>query len=69
MIGSQAAKAFATKERLKKFTESRNDPTQRGALSGLSIWLHYGQLSTQRLTLLVNEQRDTCRVRAHFGHL
>lgn len=39
-------------KRLKLFHEKRNDPTQN-ALSGLSPWFHFGQISVQRCVLEV----------------
>ncbi|XP_069991330.1 deoxyribodipyrimidine photo-lyase [Penaeus vannamei] len=39
-------------KRLRKFAESRNDPTIN-ALSNLSPWLHFGQISAQRCVLEV----------------
>ncbi|XP_037822376.1 deoxyribodipyrimidine photo-lyase [Lucilia sericata] len=43
-------------QRLKKFSEKRNDPTQN-ALSGLSPWFHFGQISVQRCILEVKEYK------------
>lgn len=42
---------FCTK-RIKLFSEKRNDPTVN-ALSGLSPWFHFGQISVQRCVLAV----------------
>ncbi|XP_036332213.1 deoxyribodipyrimidine photo-lyase-like [Rhagoletis pomonella] len=44
-------KSFCTK-RLRIFSEKRNDPTIN-ALSGLSPWFHFGQISVQRCVLEV----------------
>lgn len=44
--------AFCKAERLKIFDKSRNDPT-KDALSGLSPYLHFGQISAQRCALAV----------------
>ncbi|KAI8127234.1 hypothetical protein FF38_03178 [Lucilia cuprina] len=43
-------------QRLKKFSDKRNDPTQN-ALSGLSPWFHFGQISVQRCVLEVKEYK------------
>lgn len=48
---------FLTK-RLRNYSEQRNDPSKPGALSGLSPWLHYGQLSAQRCALEARKQRS-----------
>ncbi|GLH01467.1 CSON006582 protein [Gryllus bimaculatus] len=44
-------------KRLKKFSEKRNDPTQ-DALSNLSPWFHFGQISVQRCILKVKEYKS-----------
>ena len=49
---AHAAVAAFCAERLKIFADKRNDPTVN-ALSGLSPYLHFGQLSAQRMALLV----------------
>ncbi|KAM7344724.1 deoxyribodipyrimidine photo-lyase photorepair [Cochliomyia hominivorax] len=41
-------------KRLKMFHTNRNDPT-KNALSGLSPWFHFGQISVQRCVLEVRE--------------
>eukprot|EP00897_Mesotaenium_endlicherianum_P006386 jgi/Mesen1/5776/ME000293S04931 len=63
--GEDAARAALLSEkggflttRLKKY-EQRNDPTKQGALSGLSPWLHYGHLSSQRCALEARKRRPT----------
>uniref|UniRef100_A0A8C3R155 Deoxyribodipyrimidine photo-lyase n=1 Tax=Cyanoderma ruficeps TaxID=181631 RepID=A0A8C3R155_9PASS len=43
-------------ERLKSFSTHRNDPN-KVALSNLSPWLHFGQVSTQRAILEVQKHR------------
>jgi deoxyribodipyrimidine photo-lyase len=40
-----------------RFYESRNDPGTPQGLSGLSPYLHFGQLSAQRAALEVNRAR------------
>jgi deoxyribodipyrimidine photo-lyase len=42
---------FLTKARLAKYSDKRNDPSIPDALSGLSPYLHFGQLSPQRAAL------------------
>ena len=58
----QAMKRFLTKERLGQFTADRNDPNKPGALSGLSPYLHYGQLSAQRMGLEASKLRSKLKV-------
>ncbi|XP_053675220.1 deoxyribodipyrimidine photo-lyase [Anopheles nili] len=41
-------------KRLRKFNEKRNDPTEN-ALSNLSPWFHFGQISVQRAVLTVKK--------------
>ena len=59
--GSKAAKVclkeFIT-NRLDTYHEDRNDPTKNG-VSGLSPYLHFGQLSAQRVALEVSKAYDT----------
>ena len=43
--------------RLKRFATHRNDPNA-GALSGVSPWLHYGQLAPQRCALEAQRHRS-----------
>ena len=52
----QQLESFCTK-RLRIFNEKRNDPT-RNALSGLSPWFHFGQISVQRCTLEVRRYKQ-----------
>ena len=58
----QSLTAFLTKERLGRFTADRNDPNEPGALSGLSPYLHYGQLGAQRMALDASKLRGKLRV-------
>ena len=58
----QALKKFLTKERLGHFTADRNDPNKPGALSGLSPYLHYGQLGAQRMGLEASKIRKQLKV-------
>lgn len=44
-------------KRLRLFSNSRNDPT-KNALSGLSPWFHFGQISVQRCVLEVREYKS-----------
>ncbi|OEH76820.1 deoxyribodipyrimidine photo-lyase [Cyclospora cayetanensis] len=50
--GLAALQEFCTRPRLLAYA-SRNDPLERGQ-SGLSPWLHFGQLSSQRCLLTIN---------------
>lgn len=47
----QGDKGFLTDARLGLYASKRNDPCVPQALSGLSPYLHYGQLSAQRAAL------------------
>lgn len=47
-------------KRLDTYDTQRNDPTLRG-VSGLSPYLHFGQISAQRVALLVSETHDTSK--------
>lgn len=44
-------------KRLKTYNSSRNDPT-KNAISGLSPWFHFGQISVQRCVLEVKEHNS-----------
>lgn len=48
---SQALAAFLQPPRLQRYADERNLPFKVGAQSGLSPWLHFGQLSAQRCVL------------------
>ncbi|XP_026486628.1 deoxyribodipyrimidine photo-lyase isoform X1 [Vanessa tameamea] len=52
----QVLKSFIDK-RLKIYATKRNDPTQN-ALSNLSPWFHFGQISVQRVALCVQEYKS-----------
>ncbi|XP_050348781.1 deoxyribodipyrimidine photo-lyase isoform X2 [Nymphalis io] len=52
----QVLKSFID-ERLKIYATKRNDPTQN-ALSNLSPWFHFGQISVQRVALCVQEYKS-----------
>ncbi|XP_032838310.2 deoxyribodipyrimidine photo-lyase isoform X2 [Tyto alba] len=54
--GLAVLQSFIT-ERLKSFGSHRNDPN-KAALSNLSPWFHFGQVSTQRAILEVQKHRD-----------
>jgi deoxyribodipyrimidine photo-lyase len=59
--GEKAAKAQLQsfiKTRLDKYSEDRNDPTKNG-LSGLSPYLHFGQISAQQVALEVTKAFDS----------
>ncbi|XP_018012197.1 deoxyribodipyrimidine photo-lyase-like [Hyalella azteca] len=47
-------------QRLKKFADKRNDPNE-DALSNLSPWIHFGQISAARCVLEVQQQNKSCR--------
>uniref|UniRef100_A0A1D1ZTS8 Deoxyribodipyrimidine photo-lyase n=2 Tax=Auxenochlorella protothecoides TaxID=3075 RepID=A0A1D1ZTS8_AUXPR len=48
---------FLTDQRLKKYKSFRNDPAIPEALSGLSPFIHFGQLSAQRAALEARKHR------------
>lgn len=50
---------FLTK-RLKNYSTDRNNPLKPGALSGLSPYLHFGQISAQRCALEAKKIRKDC---------
>ena len=62
---ARAALAAFTKKRLNGYDARRNDPTSDGQ-SGLSPWLHFGQLSAQRVALAVRAATATDADRAAF---
>ena len=54
LMGSK--NGFLTK-RLKNYSTDRNNPLKPGALSGLSPYLHFGQISAQRCALEAKKNR------------
>lgn len=46
--------------RLKNYEEKRNDPLEE-AISNLSPWFHFGQISVQRCILAVNQYQKTAK--------
>lgn len=52
-------------KRLETYDEERNDPTQ-DALSGLSPYLHFGQISAQRVAWLVEQATRASRAQESF---
>ena len=62
---ARAALAAFAKRRLAGYDARRNDPTLDGQ-SGLSPWLHFGQLSAQRVALAVRESPAPPADRAAF---
>lgn len=57
--GVEMLQSFVT-QRLKAFNSDRNNPNQQ-ALSNLSPWFHFGQLSVQRAILEVQKFRSKCK--------
>jgi deoxyribodipyrimidine photo-lyase len=55
--GNHRLKEFIT-QRLDTYHDDRNDPTKNG-VSGLSPYLHFGQISAQRVAYEVNKALDT----------
>uniref|UniRef100_A0A182QNV4 Deoxyribodipyrimidine photo-lyase n=1 Tax=Anopheles farauti TaxID=69004 RepID=A0A182QNV4_9DIPT len=53
-VGAVGTLQSFVEKRLPKFNDKRNDPTQN-ALSNLSPWFHFGQLSVQRAILAVKK--------------
>ena len=60
----QALDAFLSKDRIGIFAKLRNNPNEPGALSGLSCYIHFGQLGMQRAALRCVEVKSKFRVRA-----
>ena len=52
--------------RLKMYKEDRNDPTKPKAQSNLSPWIHFGQLSAQRIILELQSAEGYKSVSALF---
>ncbi|XP_034676175.1 deoxyribodipyrimidine photo-lyase isoform X1 [Vitis riparia] len=57
LMGSK--NGFLTK-RLKNYSTDRNNPLKPGALSGLSPYLHFGQISAQRCALEAKKIQKNC---------
>ena len=55
--GTRALDGFLTKTRLSKYESKRNEPSVPAALSGLSPYFHFGQLSPQRAALEASKLR------------
>lgn len=55
--GGRALASFLTKTRLSKYESKRNEPSVPTALSGLSPYFHFGQLSPQRAALEASKLR------------
>jgi deoxyribodipyrimidine photo-lyase len=62
--GNEVLQAFIA-QRLRKFGDSRNDPNE-DALSNLSPYLHYGQISAQRAVLEVRSAGRSSESTASF---
>lgn len=60
------ARGFLSKARLAKY-EKRNDPTLPDALSGLSPWLHFGQLAPQRAAIEATKVKAQAKVGTGVG--
>lgn len=58
---------FLTK-RLKNYPTDRNNPLKPRALSGLSTYLHFGQISAQRCALEARKARKLCPEVSCFKH-
>ncbi|KIY94077.1 deoxyribodipyrimidine photo-lyase [Monoraphidium neglectum] len=59
LLGEQG---FLTPARLALYDAKRNDPGEPQALSNLSPWLHFGQLSTQRAALEAAKLRGKYKI-------
>jgi deoxyribodipyrimidine photo-lyase len=55
--GAKALESFLSKSRLSKYESKRNEPSVPSALSGLSPYFHFGQLSPQRAALEASKLR------------
>lgn len=59
---------FLTKK-LKNYSVDRNDPSKPSGLSGLSPYLHFGQISAQRCALEARKLRNSFpQVCKNFSH-
>lgn len=56
-------KGFLLKQRLAIFNSKRNDPNNTEAVSNLSPYLHFGQLSAQRTAMEASKLRSKYKVR------
>lgn len=56
--GMEALQAFLTKDRLGMFDTKRNDPNVPQALSNLSPWIRFGQISAQRCALEARDRKS-----------
>jgi deoxyribodipyrimidine photo-lyase len=66
--GEKAAKAAVrrfVRDRLADYDDARNDPNKDGQ-SGLSPYLHFGQISAQRVAIEVQKSRAPARTREAF---
>lgn len=61
-------KGFLLKERLTIYNSKRNDPNNTEALSNLSPYLHFGQLSAQRAALETAALKSKYKARLHSAH-
>jgi deoxyribodipyrimidine photo-lyase len=52
------ANGFLSPARLKAYDSERNNPAKHSALSGLSPYLHFGQLSPQRAAIEAAKHRS-----------
>lgn len=70
--GSKAAAAaldgFLQAARLKHYDSKRNDPTVPNVLSGLSPYLHYGQLAPQRAAIAAAKCKAVNKVGTCMWH-
>ena len=58
----QALEDFLQKDRIGQFAQNRNNPNEPKAVSGLSPYIHFGQLSMQRAALQAIEVKSKFRV-------
>lgn len=66
--GEQAARRVLRrfiKKKLNRYDHDRNDPTKNGQ-SNLSLYLHFGQVSAQRVALEVNKSKTSSKNKAAF---
>ena len=58
----QAMEDFLQKDRIGQFAKNRNDPNEPKAVSGLSPYIHFGQLGMQRAALQAIQVKSKFRV-------
>lgn len=66
-LGVQSLEQFLTKARLGVYEKQRNDPNA-DAISGLSGYIHFGQLAAARCALEAGKHKNDSKVRRACLH-